>query len=60
MRLFRLLKEQEEIAHKAALNTSEALRRQRSREAKELIGYSTSQARAIFEQNSSQGQMNNK
>ncbi|XP_077297397.1 actin binding protein 1 [Arctopsyche grandis] len=56
----RLLREQEENAAVANVNTSEALRRQRSKEAKELIGHSTSQARAIFEQNSAQGQMSNR
>ncbi|CAH0694316.1 unnamed protein product [Spodoptera exigua] len=37
--------------------TSEALRRQRSAEARQLIGASTAAARALFQQNLAQGQM---
>ncbi|XP_013192790.1 drebrin-like protein A [Amyelois transitella] len=39
---------------------SEALRRQRSAEARRLIGASTAAARALFQQNLNQGQMNNR
>lgn len=56
----RLLREQEESVNITGMNMSESLRRQRSKEAKELIGHSTSQARALFEQNSAQGQMSNR
>ncbi|CAH2039876.1 unnamed protein product, partial [Iphiclides podalirius] len=40
-----------------AMSASEALRRQRSAEARRLIGASTSAARALFQQNLAQGQM---
>ncbi|GBP37826.1 Drebrin-like protein [Eumeta japonica] len=44
----------------SGMSASEALRRQRSAEAKQLIGQSTSNARALFEQNLAQGQMTNR
>ncbi|KAG7296272.1 hypothetical protein JYU34_021397 [Plutella xylostella] len=42
----------------SGLSVSESLRRQRSAEAKQLIGHSTAAARAMFEQNLASGQMN--
>lgn len=49
-----------DLSPTAGLTASEALRKQRSAEAKELIGHSTSAARALFEQNLAQGQMMSK
>ncbi|CAH2265713.1 drebrin-like protein B [Pararge aegeria] len=42
------------------VSTSEALRRQRSTEARQLIGGSTAAARALFQQNLAQGQITNR
>ncbi|XP_072947574.1 drebrin-like protein [Epargyreus clarus] len=44
-------------AGNAGVSASEALRRQRSMEARQLIGASTANARAMFQQNLAQGQM---
>ncbi|KAG6461862.1 drebrin-like protein [Manduca sexta] len=48
----------EEMAAGGALSASEALRRQRSAEARALIGSSTAAARKLFQQNLAQGQLN--
>ncbi|XP_053606769.1 drebrin-like protein [Plodia interpunctella] len=55
-----LKKDSPEATSPTGLNASEALRRQRSAEARQLIGASTAAARALFQQNLNQGQMNNK
>ncbi|CAB3259617.1 unnamed protein product [Arctia plantaginis] len=47
-----------EVSPSGALSPSEALRRQRSAEARQLIGASTAAARAMFQQNLAQGQLN--
>ncbi|KAJ2944121.1 hypothetical protein O0L34_g18087 [Tuta absoluta] len=54
-----LEKAKTEQAEQAGVNASDMLRRQRSQEAKQLIG-STAAARAMFQQHTSQGQLNNK
>lgn len=46
-----------EAEAEAGVSAGEALRRQRSAEARRLIGASTAAARALFQQNLAQGQM---
>lgn len=47
-----------ETVSPTGVSASEALRRQRSAEARQLIGSSTAAARALFQQNLAQGQIN--